>query len=173
MKKIIIFKVIEIEPNLAEWGKRKRGYSVGLAVCAGAAWRQMGRLRGSLPGLDRGTSEDLSLQALKSDAVLWKTKGTGRGTNMVLCRPGGRWMFLLYSGLTTPFPAVVLWPSFSALLLRGLSQDAGKLWEVWWVFSVRESGLYISLSSDLVQQLDVWGWLWDKKVKLPVFLQTS
>lgn len=50
----------------------------------------MGPGRGVLPGLDRGASEDLSLQALKSDAVLWKTKGTGRGTNMVLCRPGGR-----------------------------------------------------------------------------------
>lgn len=43
-----------------------------------------------LPGLDRGASEDLSLQALKSDADLWKTKGTGRGTNMVLCRSEGR-----------------------------------------------------------------------------------
>lgn len=30
----------------------------------------MGPGRGVLPGLDRGASEDLSLQALKSDAVL-------------------------------------------------------------------------------------------------------
>lgn len=49
-----------------------------------------------LPGLDRGASGDLSLQALKSDADLWKTKGTGRGTNMVLCLSEGRFWVLLW-----------------------------------------------------------------------------
>lgn len=53
-----------------------------------------------LPGLDRGASEDLSLQALKSDADLWKTKGTGRGTNMVLCRSEGRWVLLWLRSLS-------------------------------------------------------------------------
>lgn len=63
----------------------------------------------NLPGLDRGASDDLSFQALKSDADLWKTKGTGRGTNMVLCRSEGRWVSL-YFVFYPSFVLVGLWP---------------------------------------------------------------
>lgn len=78
---------------------------------------------GTLPGLDRGASEDLSLQALKSDAVLWKTKGTGRGTNMVLCRPGGRCLFG-FSSLVS----LLLLLSVVLLSFFGLSSYASQVW---------------------------------------------
>lgn len=85
----------------------------GFILCVGAQWRWKDREKSVLPGLDRGASEDLSLQALKSDAVLWKTKGTGRGTNMVLCRPGGRCFF--YFSLTFLLFLSVVLPSFFGL----------------------------------------------------------
>lgn len=93
----------------------------------------MGPGRGVLPGLDRGASEDLSLQALKSDAVLWKTKGTGRGTNMVLCRPGGRCFYFSLTFFPSPIrgPVVVLWLFFvcSPGLWTAVCKDAGTTWK--------------------------------------------
>lgn len=115
----------------------------------------MGPGRGVLPGLDRGASEDLSLQALKSDAVLWKTKGTGRGTNMVLCRPGGRCFYFSLTFFPSPIrgPVVVLWLFFvcSPGLWTAVCKDAGTTWKKRrlriWLFSSSVNRFCVSLDS--------------------------
>lgn len=153
-----------IETTHVEMSEMKTLQWLSFILRVVAQWKERDRWKGVLPGLDRGASEDLSLQALKSDAVLWKTKGTGRGTNMVLCRPGGRcfFFFMLVSLFFFSYPSSCC-RSLVFLLMLPRFVDS-RLWGRWdglekkedffllWIEPVSQR-IHISV---LVFLLEVW-----------------